>query len=100
MVIRNAINSGQIPGPRYLAASQEITVLGALVAIASVVLAFAILPAAGVVLLVSLLLAATVVPWITSSSAAEAERLSAPARAASRTSARTVQPSRLRRCTT
>ncbi len=30
VVIRNAINSGQIPGPRYLAASQEITVLGAL----------------------------------------------------------------------
>ena len=30
MVIRNAINSGQIPGPRYLAASQEITVPGGL----------------------------------------------------------------------
>jgi len=30
VVIRNAINSGQIPGPRYLAASQEITVPGAL----------------------------------------------------------------------
>ncbi len=30
VVIRNAINSGQIPGPRYLAASQELTVLGAL----------------------------------------------------------------------
>ncbi len=30
VVIRNAINSGQIPGPRYLAASQEITVLGGL----------------------------------------------------------------------
>ena len=30
VVTRNAINSGQIPGPRYLAASQEITVLGAL----------------------------------------------------------------------
>ena len=30
MVIRNAINAGQIPGPRYLAASQEITVLGGL----------------------------------------------------------------------
>jgi imidazolonepropionase-like amidohydrolase len=30
VVIRNAINAGQIPGPRYLAASQEITVLGAL----------------------------------------------------------------------
>ena len=27
---RNAINSGQIPGPRYLAASQEITVPGGL----------------------------------------------------------------------
>ena len=53
---------------------------GAIVAIASVVLAFLILPAAGMVLLVSLLLAATLVPWITSSSAAEAERASAPAR--------------------
>ncbi len=30
VVIRNAINAGQIPGPRYLAASQEITVPGAL----------------------------------------------------------------------
>ncbi len=30
VVIRNAINAGQIPGPRYLAASQEITVFGAL----------------------------------------------------------------------
>ncbi len=30
VVIRNAINSGQIAGPRYLAASQEITVLGGL----------------------------------------------------------------------
>jgi imidazolonepropionase-like amidohydrolase len=30
VVIRNAIQSGQIPGPRYLAASQEITVPGAL----------------------------------------------------------------------
>jgi imidazolonepropionase-like amidohydrolase len=30
VVTRNAINSGLIPGPRYLAASQEITVLGAL----------------------------------------------------------------------
>jgi imidazolonepropionase-like amidohydrolase len=30
VVIRNAINSGQIPGPRYLAASQEITVPGGL----------------------------------------------------------------------
>jgi hypothetical protein len=28
VVIRNAINSGQIPGPRYLAASQEITGAG------------------------------------------------------------------------
>jgi len=28
VVIRNAIESGQIPGPRYLAASQEITVPG------------------------------------------------------------------------
>jgi hypothetical protein len=27
---RNAINAGQIPGPRYLAASQEITVPGGL----------------------------------------------------------------------
>ncbi|MFZ2737944.1 MAG: amidohydrolase family protein [Burkholderiaceae bacterium] len=30
VVIRNAINTGQIQGPRYLAASQEITVLGGL----------------------------------------------------------------------
>jgi imidazolonepropionase-like amidohydrolase len=30
VVIRNAINSGQIPGPRYMAASQEITVPGGL----------------------------------------------------------------------
>jgi imidazolonepropionase-like amidohydrolase len=30
VVIRNAINSGQIPGPRYLAAGQEITVPGGL----------------------------------------------------------------------
>jgi imidazolonepropionase-like amidohydrolase len=30
VVTRNAIESGQIPGPRYLAASQEITVLGGL----------------------------------------------------------------------
>ena len=30
VVIRNAINQGQIPGPRYLAASQEITVPGGL----------------------------------------------------------------------
>src|ERR1700740_2624955 len=29
VVIRNAINAGQIPGPRYLAASQEITAAGA-----------------------------------------------------------------------
>ena len=29
-MIRDAINSGQIPGPRYLAASQEITVTGSL----------------------------------------------------------------------
>jgi imidazolonepropionase-like amidohydrolase len=29
-VIKNAINSGMIPGPRYLAASQEITVTGSL----------------------------------------------------------------------
>jgi imidazolonepropionase-like amidohydrolase len=29
-VIRNAIDAGQIPGPRYLAASQEITVTGSL----------------------------------------------------------------------
>lgn len=30
VVIRNAINAGDIPGPRYLAASQEITVQGGL----------------------------------------------------------------------
>ena len=30
VVIRNAIEAGQIPGPRYLAASQEITVTGSL----------------------------------------------------------------------
>ena len=30
VVTRNAINEGMIPGPRYLAASQEITVAGAL----------------------------------------------------------------------
>src|SRR5512134_2310092 len=30
VAIRNAIESGQIPGPRYLAASQEITVAGGL----------------------------------------------------------------------
>ena len=53
---------------------------GAIVALASVVLAFLLLPAAGVVLLVSLLLAATVVPWITARAAAEAERASAPER--------------------
>ncbi len=29
-IIRDAINSGQIPGPRYIAASQEITVTGSL----------------------------------------------------------------------
>jgi thiol reductant ABC exporter CydC subunit len=53
---------------------------GALIAAASVVLAFFILPMAGLVLLVSLLLAATVVPWITARSAAAAERASAPER--------------------
>ena len=30
VVLRNAINSGQVPGPRYLAATQEITVPGGL----------------------------------------------------------------------
>ena len=30
VVIRNAINAGEIPGPRYIAASQEITVQGGL----------------------------------------------------------------------
>jgi len=30
VVVRNAINEGLIPGPRYLAASQEITVAGSL----------------------------------------------------------------------
>ena len=30
VVTRNAINAGMIPGPRYLAASQEITVAGGL----------------------------------------------------------------------
>ncbi len=30
VVVRNAINSGLVPGPRYLAASQEITVAGGL----------------------------------------------------------------------
>ena len=53
---------------------------GALVALASVVLAFFLLPMAGVVLLVSLLLASTVVPWITSRAAAQAEQASAPER--------------------
>jgi thiol reductant ABC exporter CydC subunit len=53
---------------------------GAIVALASVLLAFLILPAAGVVLAVSLLLAATVVPLITARAAAEAERASAPER--------------------
>ncbi len=53
---------------------------GAIVALASVVLAFAVLPVAGLVLAVSLLLAATVVPWITSRAAADAERLCAPER--------------------
>lgn len=53
---------------------------GALVALASVVLAVFILPVAGLVLAVSLLLAATVVPWITSRAAAEAARASAPER--------------------
>ena len=55
---------------------------GALVALASVVLAFFILPAAGLVLLVSLALASTVVPWIAARAAADAERASAPARGA------------------
>jgi len=55
---------------------------GALVALASVVLAYFILPVAGLVLLVSLALASTVVPWIASRAAAEAERASAPARGA------------------
>jgi thiol reductant ABC exporter CydC subunit len=53
---------------------------GGLVAAGSVLLAWWILPAAGVVLLASLAMAATVVPWITARAAAEAERLSAPAR--------------------
>jgi thiol reductant ABC exporter CydC subunit len=53
---------------------------GALVALASVVLAYFILPAAGLVLLVSLALASSVVPWIASRAASEAERASAPAR--------------------
>lgn len=30
VVLRNAINSGQFPGPRYLAGSQEVTTIGAL----------------------------------------------------------------------
>ena len=55
---------------------------GALVALASVVLAYFILPVAGLVLAVSLLLASTVVPWIAASAAADAERASAPARGA------------------
>ncbi|MFC6239614.1 thiol reductant ABC exporter subunit CydC [Longivirga aurantiaca] len=55
---------------------------GALVALASVVLAYFILPASAVVLLVSLALASTVVPWIAASAAADAERASAPARGA------------------
>jgi thiol reductant ABC exporter CydC subunit len=53
---------------------------GAIVALASVLLAFLILPAAGVVLAVSLLLAATVVPLITARAASDAERASAPER--------------------
>jgi thiol reductant ABC exporter CydC subunit len=53
---------------------------GAIVALASVVLAYFVLPVAGLVLAVSLVLAATVVPWITSRAAAEAERASAPER--------------------
>ncbi len=55
-------------------------VSGAVVALASVVLAWFILPVAGVVLGISLLLAATVVPWITARAAADADRASAPAR--------------------
>jgi thiol reductant ABC exporter CydC subunit len=55
---------------------------GALVALASVVLAWFILPIAGVVLAISLLLAATIVPWITARAAADADRLSAPERGA------------------
>lgn len=53
---------------------------GAIVALASVVLAFLILPVAGLVLAISLLLAATVVPLITARAAADAERASAPER--------------------
>ncbi len=53
---------------------------GALVALASVVLAFFILPVAGLVLAVSLLLASTVVPFIAARAAADADRASAPAR--------------------
>ncbi len=55
---------------------------GALVALASVVLAYFILPVAGLVLAISLLLASTLVPWIAASAAADAERASAPARGA------------------
>jgi len=55
---------------------------GALVALASVVLAYFILPVAGLVLLVSLALASTVVPWIAARAAADADRASAPARGA------------------
>lgn len=55
---------------------------GALVALASVVLAFFILPVAGLVLLVSLALASSVVPWIAARAASDAERASAPARGA------------------
>jgi thiol reductant ABC exporter CydC subunit len=53
---------------------------GALVALASVVLAFFILPVAGLVLAVSLLLASTVVPFVAARAAADADRASAPAR--------------------
>lgn len=55
-------------------------VSGALVALASVGLAYVVLPVSALVLGVSLLLAATLVPWITSRAAADAERASAPAR--------------------
>lgn len=53
---------------------------GALVALASVVLAFFILPVAGLVLAVSLLVASTVVPFVAARAAADADRASAPAR--------------------
>ncbi len=53
---------------------------GAVVSLASVLLAFLILPAAGVVLAISLLLAAKVVHWVAARAAAEAERDTAPAR--------------------